>query len=64
LVPGRRNCDGNSRNEPNWVEELCNLEPQPLQLGCAGDGAKQVLGGNDAHRRLFFLFVLNLRLIT
>jgi hypothetical protein len=64
LVPERRNCDWNSRNEPNWVEELRNLEPQPLQLGNAGDGAKQVLGGNDAHRRLFFLVVVNLRLIT
>jgi hypothetical protein len=46
------------------LKRLRNLERQPLQLGCASDGAKQVLGGNDARQRLFVLFVLNLRLIT
>ena len=50
--------------QPRRVQELRNLLPQPLQLGCAGDGAKQFLGGNDGHQRIFFLFVLNLRLIV
>src|ERR1700722_11207700 len=61
LAPGCSNRAWNSRHKPRRVEELPTLEPQPLQLRCAGDGAKQVLGGNDAHRRLFFLFVCNLR---
>jgi hypothetical protein len=62
LVLGRPSRAWNSRNKPRRVEELPNLEPQPLQLRCAGDGAKEVLGGNDAHRHLFFLFVRSLRL--
>jgi hypothetical protein len=56
--PRRPNRARNSRNE------LRNLERQSLQLRCAGDGAKEVLGGNDAHRHLFFLFVLNLHVTT
>jgi len=47
-----------ARSEPNWVEELRDLEPQPLQLGSAGDGAKQILGRNDAHPRLFCSFLI------
>jgi hypothetical protein len=62
LVLGRPSRAWNSRNKPRRVEELPNLESQPLQLRCAGDGAKEVLGGNDTHRHLFFLFVRSLHL--
>jgi hypothetical protein len=61
LVPA---CSRASRGKQSRVEELRNLAPQSLQLRRASDGAKQVLGGNDAHRRLLFLFVLNLHVTT
>src|SRR5260370_34741238 len=61
LAPGCSNRAWTSRNKPRRLEELLNLELQPLQLRCADDVAKEVLGGNDAHRHLFFLFIRNLR---